>query len=118
MTRLCGLNPMIDYTPVKWAVRENTVRSTNVAETTVTAYEALMDEDRAILLLLNGNAHYWLGAVAWTIEIDFHGSRYRLVWQDGCGWTLREFIGYLLDHGHPPDLNDMPVPKPPPRRDP
>jgi len=118
MTRLCGLNPMIDYTPVKWALRQTTprgdpprVRATTEAETTVTAYESLSEDDRAILLLLKGEAHYRFTDDSWTFRIDYKGQRYQFAWESGREWTLKAFIGYLFDHGHCPQFAHQPIPE-------
>lgn len=111
MTRICGLNPGIDYHPVRWALREfrqdttPRVRETVEAETTVTAYEGLSDDDRAALLILNGRAHYRFIDQTWTIQIDLKGQRISFAFQEGHGYTLKSFIGYLLDHGHCPALD-------------
>jgi len=112
MTRLCGLNPMIDYTPVKWALRQTVpggdpprARATMEAETTVTAYESLADDERAALLLLNAECRFRFSDGSWTIRIDLKGSRYQFAFQAARGYTMKEFIGYLLDHGHCPSLH-------------
>lgn len=112
MTRLCGLNPNIDYTPIQWALRTvfrdpdvpPQVLGTVEAETTVTAYEALSDAERAILLLLNAECHYRFPDQVWTIRIDLHGNRFQFAYQADRGYTLKEFIGYILDHGYCPAL--------------
>ncbi len=108
MTRLCGLNPEISYAPVQWAIRGEEgyprVRSTIDAETTVTAYEMLDDAVRAVLILINAEAHFEFINRRWNIEIDLKGKRFQFQWGPGYDFTLREFIGYILDHGHCPYL--------------
>ena len=109
MTRLCGLNPTIDYSPVKWALRYSEgcprVINTFEAETSVTAYESLSDDDRAILLLLNGRFETGYLADTRKITIDFRGKRFEFFFRSGYNHTLKSFIGHLLDYGYCPDMD-------------
>lgn len=103
MTRLCGLNPTIDYTPVKWALSNKSVE----AETTLTAYEGLAEDERAILVLLNGACVYHFRTGIWSISIDHMGEEICFIYHAGMGYTLKEFIGYFLDHGNFPWLEHI-----------
>lgn len=110
MTRLCGVNPGIDYSPIRWALRDfhqnvtPRVRGTVEAETTATAYEALTEEDRAALLILNAECRFEFSRGLWTITFDYKGDRVQVQYRAGGGYTIHEFFGYYLDHGHSPFL--------------
>lgn len=106
MTRLCGLNPEMDYGPVSWALRMSMghprVRGDVSAETTVTAWEALPADARAALLLLNAECHYSMASSTWNIDYDLHGERHRVVWSPYADMTIMETLAHILDYGYTP----------------
>ena len=100
--RLCGLNPTMDYTPVWWAMmRDDSGRfivvPSNLSETTVTAFEGLSDDDRAVLCILHADVEYSFYKHEWKIVFDHSKGEVRLSFQPDAGMSMKEFLGHFLD---------------------
>jgi hypothetical protein len=125
MSRLCPLNPDIDYGPVRDAVRRMTsweqankdriVQKISVFEipyepppvddeTTVTFFEMMDPDVRAVLCLLDARLDWHQSLRAWKVQLTVRGQRTFVYFEGGQAsaddWNT--FLGYTLTHGHAP----------------
>jgi hypothetical protein len=123
--RLCPLNPAIDYTPVRDAIRRMERYEENCSsritknqsvfelpyqpptvdeETTITFYEMIDPDVRGILCLLGAKIDWIQSIRAWKIRLFVRGQQ-TFVYFEGGQATVEEwntFLGYTLTHGHAP----------------
>lgn len=117
MARLCKLNPEINYKPVQRAVDEMnnepkkgssiwwdrvTRSSIEFYETTVTAYEMLTDDVKSLLVLMEITVEWHMMAHCWRLMFKHNGHDYDVFFPGGYPNRWHDFIGYILDYGHPP----------------
>lgn len=128
--RLCVLKPGLDYKPVRNAVRRmqefeeweathkhsprdemyfgySVPRGIQIppidAEMTVTRYEALSDDVRGLLSLMNVDLEYLLSVRAWQIKMTVRGKPLQVFLDQGANdedWKY--FLGHVLDEGYAP----------------
>lgn len=118
MARLCQLDPDIDYGPVAESVRRMNEPATPLIlpgnferpfpqsesrliddETTVTFYEMLEPDVRAILLLTGAKLYWHTGARAWRIKQILKGQAYIWYFEGGSARAWNSRIGFLLTNG-------------------
>jgi hypothetical protein len=127
MPRLCRLNADIDYSPVRDSLdiidryeqqtgSENEMRrrlnfhQTYVPppldeEATVTWYEALDNDVRALLCLLNVTLKWHTGINEWKLRFNTHkGFHQVFCWGSMTREEWIYFLGYCLDHGVAPEF--------------